>query len=92
VDDLHLRLARIGFQAGADLGLVLAGGYAISAHGLVDRQSQDIDFATSTPRPMVEVVSLLTDAFREAGFTVRVIECANRPARGDRRSGRADLC
>ncbi|NES26758.1 hypothetical protein GCE86_30125 [Micromonospora terminaliae] len=46
MDTLRRRLLKIGFSAGDDLGLVLAGGYAMCAHELVDRPSQDIDFAT----------------------------------------------
>jgi hypothetical protein len=35
VDDLHRRLLQIGFEAGPDLGLVLAGGYAVLSIGPV---------------------------------------------------------
>ncbi|RZU49514.1 nucleotidyltransferase AbiEii toxin of type IV toxin-antitoxin system [Krasilnikovia cinnamomea] len=52
MEELHLRLARIGFEAGEDLGLVLAGGYAISAHQLTSRPSRDIDFATAAAMPL----------------------------------------
>lgn len=37
--ELHRRLLQIGFDAGDDLGLMLAGGYAMAAHELVDRPS-----------------------------------------------------
>jgi hypothetical protein len=39
VEELHQRLARIAFAAGNDLGLMLAGGYPISAHRLTERPS-----------------------------------------------------
>jgi hypothetical protein len=39
-------LLQIGFDAGEDLGLVLAGGYALAAYELVDRPSKDIDFGS----------------------------------------------
>lgn len=39
----HRRLAEIGLAAIAGFGFVLAGGYAISANGMGDRPSQDID-------------------------------------------------
>jgi hypothetical protein len=39
----HRRLAEIGLAAIAEFGFVLAGGYAISANGMGDRPSQDID-------------------------------------------------
>jgi hypothetical protein len=48
VEELHRRLLQLGFDAGDDLGLVLAGGYALVAHELLDRPSRDIDFATAT--------------------------------------------
>lgn len=48
MDELHRRLLDVGFTAGPDLGLVLAGGYALVAHDLVNRPSRDIDFATAT--------------------------------------------
>jgi hypothetical protein len=41
VEALHRRLLQIGFDAGDDLGLVLAGGYALAAHELVQRPSRD---------------------------------------------------
>jgi hypothetical protein len=74
MEELHERLAQIGFDAGAELGLVLAGGYALAAHQLVDRPSQDVDFATATALPMSEVVDRLAAACRAAAFTVETIE------------------
>jgi len=74
MDDLHRRLLRIGFEAGHDLGLVLAGGYALAAHELVDRPSQDIDFATSTGLPLPEVAVRLGQANEDHGFSVEVME------------------
>ena len=57
MDTLHRRLLRVGFAAGDALGLVLAGGYAMCAHELVNRPSQDIDFATATALPLPTVVA-----------------------------------
>ncbi|MFI6162161.1 nucleotidyl transferase AbiEii/AbiGii toxin family protein [Micromonospora haikouensis] len=62
MEELHRQLLRIGFAAGDDLGLVLAGGYAMCAHELVSRPSQDIDFATASALPLSTVVSRLADA------------------------------
>jgi hypothetical protein len=81
MEELHERLLRIGFDAGADLGLVLAGGYALAAHDLVDRPSQDIDFATGSAVPMQDVVERLAAAYRAASFTVEIIEGTPRMAR-----------
>jgi hypothetical protein len=42
----HEQIARIALAAGARYGLALAGGYAVSAHGMGDRPSGDIDLFT----------------------------------------------
>ncbi|SBT54672.1 nucleotidyl transferase AbiEii/AbiGii toxin family protein [Micromonospora narathiwatensis] len=81
MDPLHRRLLEIGFAAGDDLGLVLAGGYAMCAHELVSRPSQDIDFATATALPLATVVQRLSDAYGRAGFSAQVIEATPRMAR-----------
>lgn len=81
MDALHRRLLEIGFAAGDDLGLVLAGGYAMCAHELVNRPSQDIDFATATALPLPDVVIRLADAYARAGFAVQVVETTLRMAR-----------
>jgi len=80
VDDFHRTLARIGFDAGDDLGLVLAGGYAISQYGLTSRPSRDVDFATASPLPLAEVTDRLAQAYRVAGYTVTVVEATARMA------------
>lgn len=43
----HERLARIGLSAAARYGFCLAGGYAVQAHGFVDRRSKDVDLFTT---------------------------------------------
>ena len=62
MEDFHRTLTEIVFRAGDDLGLVLAGGYAISAHNLTSRPSQDVDFATAAAVPMPVIVDRLDDA------------------------------
>jgi hypothetical protein len=81
MDPFHRRLARQALGADEELGLVLAGGYAISAHGLTSRPSQDLDFATRSPIPMAEVTDRLAQVFRESGCEVAVIEVAPLMAR-----------
>jgi predicted nucleotidyltransferase component of viral defense system len=51
-------------------GLVLAGGYAVKAHGLVDRPSKDLDLATFSTRPIEEITDALACAYRARGFEV----------------------
>ena len=81
MDELHRRLLSIGFDAGQDLGLVLAGGYALAAYELVDRPSKDIDFATSTSLPLPEVAARLARAYEDQGFSSQVVEATQRMAR-----------
>jgi predicted nucleotidyltransferase component of viral defense system len=81
MDELHRRLLQIGFNAGPELGLVLAGGYALTAHDLLDRPSRDIDFATATSMPLPEVAKRLADAYRAASFQADIIEATPRMAR-----------
>ncbi|WP_349878955.1 nucleotidyl transferase AbiEii/AbiGii toxin family protein [Micromonospora sp. HUAS YX12] len=81
MDELHTRLLRVGFRAGDDLGLVLAGGYALAAHDLVNRPSRDIDFATATALPLPLVAARLTEAYRAEGLDCWVVEATPRMAR-----------
>ncbi|GGM86150.1 nucleotidyl transferase AbiEii/AbiGii toxin family protein [Streptomyces fuscichromogenes] len=63
---LHERLLADILDLGSPYPLVLTGGYAVQAHGLVERFSRDLDVATENPAPMEEIVASLT-----AGLTVR---------------------
>jgi hypothetical protein len=86
VDDFHRRLAQIGFAAGDDLGLVLAGGYAIAQYDLTSRPSQDVDFATASALSLPQITNRLAHAYQDAGFTVTLIESTPRMARLEVRS------
>jgi hypothetical protein len=44
---LHEVAATIGLAATAPFGFVLAGGYAIQAHGFLVRRSEDVDLFTT---------------------------------------------
>ncbi|XRQ08666.1 nucleotidyl transferase AbiEii/AbiGii toxin family protein [Actinomadura welshii] len=46
MDPLHERAARIGLAATEKHGFALAGGYAIQAHGFLNRVSEDVDLYT----------------------------------------------
>jgi hypothetical protein len=81
VDAFHQQLARIAFDASDDLGIVLAGGYAISAHQLTSRPSRDLDFATVSTLPLDVITDRLADVYRAAGYDVQVIETAPTMAR-----------
>jgi hypothetical protein len=43
MDPFHERLARVALDVAASYGFALAGGYAVQAHGFLDRPSADID-------------------------------------------------
>jgi hypothetical protein len=48
---LHRTLQDV-LEIGNAFALVITGGYAVQAHGLVDRWSRDIDVATNSPVTM----------------------------------------
>lgn len=73
LNDLHRRLLRDVLEVGNDLPFVITGGYAVQAHGIVDRLSRDIDVATNSPIPMETLASRLIDGLTERGWQVRVI-------------------
>jgi hypothetical protein len=68
----HERLARIGLEALESHGFVLAGGYAISTHGIGDRLSADVDLFTNVYAPGLFEISVarLRAAFMTEGLAV----------------------
>jgi hypothetical protein len=68
----HQRLAKVGLAAIAEYGFVLAGGYAISANGIGDRPSDDVDLFTDVPSPerFAEAASRLRQALGADGLEV----------------------
>jgi hypothetical protein len=79
--DLHRRLLSDALQCGTTYGLVLAGGYAIQAHDLVSRISQDLDLATDAAADMTEIAQTLVSGLEEKGWAISVVEIAPRMAR-----------
>ncbi|MEU5436450.1 nucleotidyl transferase AbiEii/AbiGii toxin family protein [Streptomyces sp. NPDC020719] len=74
LSDLHRRLLADVLAIGTPYPLVITGGYAVQAHGLVDRLSQDLDVATENPAPIDEIVRTLTDGLAQCGWGVHRIE------------------
>jgi len=72
--DLHRRLLRDLLEVGSDFPLVITGGYAVQAHGLVDRASRDLDVATQSPISMDAIVSAVETGLTARGWTVRQVE------------------
>lgn len=48
-------------------GQVLAGGYAVRAHRLINRPSQDLDVATENPAPMADIAATLRTGLEAHG-------------------------
>ncbi len=59
-------------------GLALAGGYAIKAHGLVTRPSDDVDFATAHFAPIPEIMVALVEVYHRAGFEAELLSGGDR--------------
>lgn len=79
--DLHARLLADVLALGAPYPLVLTGGYAVQAHALLSRPSQDLDVATENPAPMGEIATRIADGLAARGWQVDVIEIAPLSAR-----------
>jgi hypothetical protein len=74
----HERIARIALAAGGRYGLALAGGYAVSAHGMGSRPSGDVDLFTSWQRrgEFPELAAAVIAALESAGYKATVIMSA----------------
>lgn len=70
MDPFHERLARVALDAADSYGFALAGGYAIQAHGFLNRMSSDVDiFASSRAEfDFEQAVDVVVEAYREAGL------------------------
>jgi hypothetical protein len=73
LSDLHRRLLSDVLAIGAVYPLGITGGYAVQAHGLVDRLSQDLDVATENPAPMEEITRTVNAGLTARGWEVRKI-------------------
>ncbi|MEU3480298.1 nucleotidyl transferase AbiEii/AbiGii toxin family protein [Streptomyces sp. NPDC033754] len=73
LSDLHRRLLADVLAIGTPYPLVITGGYAVQAHGLVDRLSQDLDVATENPAPMEDIAATLESGLARRGWHVTVI-------------------
>jgi hypothetical protein len=76
MEPVHLRLAEIGLQVAGQYGFALAGGYAVQAHGILHRPSEDIDLFTAWDRrgDFAAAVEAVTDAYTQHGYTVEVTQ------------------
>jgi hypothetical protein len=74
----HERIARIALAAGARYGLALAGGYAISAHGIGNRPSGDVDLFTSWQHrnEFPDLTGAVISALETSGFKADTVMSA----------------
>lgn len=79
--ELHTRLLADVLAIGSAYPLVLTGGYAIRAHRLVNRPSQDLDVATENPAPMADIAATLRVGLQARGWRVQSLEIAPLSAR-----------
>ncbi|HUZ37943.1 MAG TPA: hypothetical protein VMV17_16600 [Streptosporangiaceae bacterium] len=79
----HERIAKIALAAGARYGLALAGGYAVSAHGIGSRPSGDVDLFTNWQHgdEFPELTSAVVAALEAAGYKASVVMSAETFAR-----------
>jgi hypothetical protein len=90
LNDLHRRLLLDALAIGKSFPLVITGGYAVKAHGLVDRPSRDVDVATDSNVPMEAIVEAIMNGLTERGWGIEVIGIDPLSARlmaTDRRTG-----
>jgi hypothetical protein len=82
IDDLHRKVAEIALRAGARHGFALAGGNAMIAHGLISRETQDVDLFTDREAGVTAATGAVAAALRKAGYQVEPV---------DKTGGLADL-
>ena len=70
MDPFHERLARVALDVAASYGFALAGGYAVQAHGFLDRPSADVDlFAEASAQfDFSRAVDAVIAAYRRDGL------------------------
>jgi predicted nucleotidyltransferase component of viral defense system len=72
--ELHRHLLHDLLEVGRDFPLVITGGYAVQAHGLVTRASRDLDVATQNPMAMNAIVAAVSAGLTARSWTVRQVE------------------
>ncbi|MDR2382195.1 MAG: nucleotidyl transferase AbiEii/AbiGii toxin family protein [Bifidobacteriaceae bacterium] len=76
LEGFHLRVSRIVLEAVEPFGFALGGGYALQAHGVVDRPSKDLDTYTANMDVAVfdAAERTVVTALRREGFNVHVVK------------------
>jgi predicted nucleotidyltransferase component of viral defense system len=83
MDELQDLLVRLALGVLDEHGFALAGGYALQAHGLVERMSEDVDLFTNRwdSTEFSRAVNTVVDVYRQAGLDVAVVRQAETFAR-----------
>lgn len=68
VSALHRRVAAVALSAAARHGFALGGGNALLAHGIISRETQDVDLFTDQERGVEAAADAVEAALRDAGF------------------------
>jgi hypothetical protein len=79
----HERIAKIALAAGARYGLALAGGYAVSAHGMGNRPSGDVDLFTTWQHrdEFPALTAAVVSALEATGYKASIVMSAETFAR-----------
>jgi Nucleotidyl transferase AbiEii toxin, Type IV TA system len=66
--ELHREVAAIALRAAARHGFALAGGNALIAHGIIDRDTDDVDLFSDQEAGVAAAAEAVEAALRRAGF------------------------
>jgi hypothetical protein len=73
IDPFQEDVARIALAAAGEHGFALAGGNALVAHEVLDRETEDIDLFSPEPGGPGAVATVVRDALIRAGYTAEII-------------------
>lgn len=75
MDVFHERLARVALASVAGYGFCLAGGYAVQAHGMLERPSEDVDLFTTADAEahFAQAVAIVVQAYVDDGLVVSTV-------------------
>jgi hypothetical protein len=74
MDQFHQHLAHVALAETGAFGFCLAGGYAVQAHGFLDRPSEDVDLFTTTAAEgrFSDALAAVVRAYETDGLDVAV--------------------
>jgi hypothetical protein len=81
MDPFHRRLIEIGLSVADQYGFALAGGFAVQAHGIADRPSEDVDLFGALDMDCQAAAGAVAQAYTAAGFGVEILQSTERYVR-----------